>query len=89
MYPDLTPRVPLRKGTTLYIPDVSKLDGCTNANKKIPNGRSSGATQWYSSLDNETPKEIAKKFNVPCKDLLDANRLRIADLKAHSRLIEG
>mmetsp|Transcript_4218 Transcript_4218/g.8060 ORF Transcript_4218/g.8060 Transcript_4218/m.8060 type:complete len:821 (-) Transcript_4218:64-2526(-) len=88
MYPDLAPKAPLRKGTTLFIPDVSKLDGCTNANKKIHHGLD-GPTQWYSSLDNETPKEIAKKFNVPCKDLLDANRVRIADLKAHSRLIEG
>lgn len=87
MYPGMTPNAPLWKGTILYIPDISKLDGCTAAT----NGESSvgGATHWYSCEDNESPKEIAKKFNVACKDLLAANRVRIADLKAHSKLIEG
>jgi hypothetical protein len=78
MYPELTPRAFLMKGTSLFIPDVSKLDGSANAR-----------TQWYLSADNETPREIAKQFNVTCKELLAANRGRIEDLKAHSRLIEG
>ena len=41
------------------------------------------------SAPKETPREIAKQFNVTCKELLAANRGRIEDLKAHSRLIEG
>ena len=87
MYPDMTPNSFLMKGTILYIPDVSKFDGCRNLNKDVPS--QGGASQWYSSEDNETPREIAIKFKVTCKDLLAANRTRIADLKAHSRLIEG
>lgn len=88
LYPGMTPRAPLMKGTILYIPDISKLDGCT-ANTNGGSSVVGGATQWYSCEDNESPKEIAKKFNVACKDLLAANRVRIADLKAHSKLIEG
>jgi hypothetical protein len=87
IYPDMTPNSSLMKGTVLYIPDVSKFDGCTSINKDGP--LLGGAVQWHSSEDNETPKEIATKFKVACKDLLAANRVRIADLKAHSKLIKG
>lgn len=88
MYPDLTPRAYLKKGTVLYIPDISKFDGCSNANADLSMTSKNKATQWYSSEDNETPREIAKKFNVTCKALLSANE-RIEDLKANSKLMEG
>ena len=91
MYPELTPNAALMAGTQLYIPDTSKLDGCTNASTNISASKAvaNGATQWYFSEDNETPREIAKKFSITCKGLLAANRGRLEDLKQHSRLMEG
>ena len=86
LYPDMTPRSPLMKGTQLYIPKVEKMEG-----KDAESNASATATQtqWHDALDNETPREIAKKFDVSLNDLLTANRSRIANLKANSKLIEG
>ncbi len=78
MYPEMTPGAFLMKGTQLFIPDASQFDGGDNAR-----------TKWHFSADNETPREIAKNFNVPLKDLLAANGERIEDLRANSKLIEG
>jgi len=78
LYPDLTPGAILMIGTVLYIPDKSKHDNLRNE-----------ATKWYYSEDNETPREVAKKFQLDLKDLLAANRGRLENLLANSKLMEN
>jgi hypothetical protein len=89
-YPTIQPNSSFRKNTSLYYPDLSKLDGVSNASIIDNNTTtSSNAIQWYLALDNETPRDIAKKFNVDIADLLKANKGRVDHLQAQSKLIEG
>ena len=43
----------------------------------------------HRALDNETPNQIAKKFNVDVQTLIEANSKRFKGFKANSRLIEN
>ncbi len=92
IFPGIAHKSVIQKGTELFIPDTSKLDGSSKANSDLGGSSSSGgkslATQWYDALDNETPREIAKKFNVDLKQLLAANKGRIQGLQMHSKLVE-
>lgn len=87
LYPGMTPKSPLIKGTQLYIPDTSKSNGADIGSPGGSGGSSS--VQWYYCEDNETPKEISDKFGANAKDLLNANKGRIEGLQMYSKLIEG
>lgn len=43
----------------------------------------------YEALDDETPKDIAKKFSVNLADLLELNIPRIPGLATNAKLMEG
>ena len=43
----------------------------------------------HRALDNETPNQIAKKFNVDVQTLIDANSKRFKGFRANSKLIEN
>jgi hypothetical protein len=89
LYPDIMPKSYLMEGTELFIPNRSKLNGISNALANKQASIKSSATQWYYAENDETPRAIANKFNVKCRDLLECNRRRISDLQGLSRLIEG
>lgn len=88
IFPGITHKSVLQKDTALFIPDLTKLDGSSNATLN-ENGGNGSTTQWYDAKDNETPREIAKKFNICYKQLLAANKGRIQGLQVHSKLVEG
>ncbi len=46
-------------------------------------------TQVHRALDNETPNQIAKKFNVDVQTLIEANSKRFKGFRANSKLIEN
>jgi len=86
-YPTIEPRSWLKKGIQLVCPDPIKFDGISNASHNKKAAIKSSATQWYLAANNETPKQIAEKINVPCKCLIAANRERFQDLAPNSRLM--
>jgi hypothetical protein len=91
LYKDLTSRSWLKAGTSLYIPSESKAkeDACAQAlTKKDLEGESS-APKWYVAFENDTPKSIARKFGVACKELVEANIARLPELLPISRLKQG
>lgn len=88
IFPGIAPKSVLQKDTELFVPDVSKLDGSSNADTNGGKTGNDSVTQWYDAKDNETPREIAKKFNVCLKQLLAANRGRIQGLQGNSKLVE-
>lgn len=88
IYPGISYKSILQENTELFVPDKSKMDGGSNAELCNKAGNDS-VTLWYDAKDNETPREIAKKFNLCVKELLAANRGRIEGLQVHSKLVEG
>ena len=89
MYPDISPRSWLLKDTHVFYPDtITKDNAITNADyQKFPL-KNGSVPRWYFCEDNESPKEIAKKFGVNCRELLKVNKYRISDLQTNSKLIE-
>lgn len=87
IFPGISIKSVLREDTELFVPDLSKLDGGSNA--EAGKSEPSSVAQWYDAKDNETPREISKKFDVCLKQLLAANKGRIQGLQAHSKLVEG
>jgi hypothetical protein len=45
--------------------------------------------RWYVAKENETPRLIAKKCQVKCLDLIEANKARLPGLVSNSRLKHG
>lgn len=88
IFPGISQKSVIQPNTELFVPDLSKLDGGSNA-EGLNGGSDGGVTKWYDAKDNETPREIAKKFNLCVKELLAANKGRIQGLQAHSKLVEG
>ena len=86
-YPNIEPRSWLKKGIELSCPDPTKFDGISNASHKEKSSTKSSATQWYFARNNETPKQIAERIQVPCQHLIAANRERFQDLAPNSRLM--
>lgn len=86
LYPGITLKSPLKKGTQLFIPQTL-LNGDITGSQDGSGG--SASVIWYYCKDNETPREISDKFGANIKDLLSANRGRIEGLQMHSKLIEG
>eukprot|EP00978_Attheya_sp_CCMP212_P009933 scaffold23726_cov43-Attheya_sp.AAC.2 len=90
VYPDILPRSRLHKDTTIFVPSKrAKEIAVSNALRNLEAGGKSSAVQWYFSEDDETPKAIANKFNVPVRDIVRGNKERISDLQPFSRLIEN
>ena len=88
IFPGIVPKSVLQKNTELFVPDMSELDGSSNADTNGGKMGNCTVTQWYDAKDNETPREIAKKFNVCLKQLLAANKGRIQGLQGNSKLVE-
>jgi len=68
----------LKQGTKIFVPQKVKQ---SPENKFAP--------KWYVSRENDTPRGIAKKFNVNFGELLQANKRRYPELTGNSRLMEG
>ena len=90
-FPSMAPSSKVMKGTELFVPSKkAKVDACSDALRNNAElGGASDATQWYYCADDETPKDIAEKFNVDCKDLVKRNRDRLQGLQPYSNLMEG
>lgn len=69
----------LKKGTKIFVPK--------KAEPKSMEGKS--APKWYVSRENDTPRGIAKKFNLNFAELIQANKRRYPELTGNSRLMEG
>jgi len=82
---NLSPSSRLRRGTLLKLPVPTDSSSSTTKNDNFK----SEPTKWYIAKENDTPKMIAKKLNLPCKKVVDANRVRLPELMASSRLKAG
>ena len=87
----MAPSSKVLKGTEIFVPsNKAKVDACSDALRNNAEfGGGSEATQWYYCADDETPKDIAEKFNVDCKELVRRNRDRLQGLQPFSNLMEG
>jgi HMG (high mobility group) box/LysM domain len=90
-FPDLNSRSRLMKETTLFLPSAvaSKADARSLATTIKDLEGESSAPRWYIANENDTPKMIANKFGINCKDLVKANNERLPELLALSRLKAG
>lgn len=90
IYKDITQRSYLMKGTKLFVSsEATKRDAISLATGKSDLSKNSDAPHWYIAKENDTPRMIAKKFQVKCDELVAANRERLPELIAISRLKEG
>lgn len=97
IYPGLRPSGKLMKGTLLHVPEISeeKEAGNIESNRGDAHDQNSGSstsespTKWFVAKENDTPRKIAKQFNIACKNLVSANRRRLPELQATSRLKAG
>ena len=96
--PGLTASAKLYGGTKLRvpkIPDVKKLKAEAEARAKqhkqslVPGDTSDSNAAWYVALDDEGPREIAKKLDVNVKELISTNCSKLDGLNIYSRLVEG
>ncbi len=86
VYEGLTPSSRLIKGTILRIPCATAEPTQDTADEARNEHE---APLWYIARENDTPRIIAKKFNASCIELVEANKGRLPDLLAVSRLREG
>lgn len=91
LYEGLNPRSKLKLHTSLYIPSTkaTRFDASTNALTEQDLEGESSAPKWYVARENDTPKMIAKIFNLDCDPLVGANLERLPELQSISRLKEG
>lgn len=92
LYKNLKSGSYLKRGTNLYIPskDACKADATSLVQTRKELKESSNiAYQWYIAKENDTPKGIALKFGVSCRELVSANKERLPELLPISRLKEG
>lgn len=91
VYPDINTRSRLMKGTSLFVPAAqdTQAEASSHATRSRDLGAEPSAPQWYIADENDTPRIIAKKFEISCKELVDANRGRLPELQSQSRLKEG
>eukprot|EP00578_Thalassiosira_sp_NH16_P000369 CAMPEP_0181140362 /NCGR_PEP_ID=MMETSP1071-20121207/35265_1 /TAXON_ID=35127 /ORGANISM="Thalassiosira sp., Strain NH16" /LENGTH=1283 /DNA_ID=CAMNT_0023227311 /DNA_START=344 /DNA_END=4195 /DNA_ORIENTATION=+ len=83
VHPGLVQKSWLKMGTRMFIPKVHA------GSKEMATSAPVVASKWYISQENETPRSIAKKFQVNFSELLEANKKRHPDLTGHSKLLEG
>jgi hypothetical protein len=89
IYKGIMPSSRLLAGTVLHIPVVAK--PCP---KDVRRGRSAEAEnarkpQWHVAKEDETPREIAKLYDVSSKDVVEANKRRLPGLVSTARLKRG
>ena len=90
IYKEIMQKSYLMKGTKLFVPsEVIKRDGVSLSSAKSSLALDPDAPRWHIAKENDTPRMIAKKFKVKCSDLVQANRERLPELMAISRLKEG
>mmetsp|Transcript_22331 Transcript_22331/g.32972 ORF Transcript_22331/g.32972 Transcript_22331/m.32972 type:complete len:1176 (-) Transcript_22331:39-3566(-) len=92
LYKNLKGRSYLKKGTNLYIPSKNKCKADATSlvqTRKDLKESSNNAFLWYIAKENDTPKGIALKFGVSCRELVSANLERLPELLPISRLKEG
>jgi hypothetical protein len=82
-FPDLVPSSRLWGGTLLLVPVEKKIQEPPKQRDPVT------VPQWYVAKEDETPRMIARKFNVSCLDVVEANKARLAGLMSNSRLKEG
>jgi hypothetical protein len=80
IYKDMSPKSRLKKATILHVPCPPE------STEEDPN---TSPTKWFVAKENDTPKKISKKFGLPCSKIVAANRNRLPELQATSRLKEG
>jgi hypothetical protein len=86
IYKDLRPTSRLIKGTLLHVPQKPEDDeGSSNNGPKSPGS----PTKWFVAKENDTPRQIAKRHGLACNKLVSANRRRLPELQANSRLKAG
>ena len=91
LYPELVQKSWLKLGTTIFVPDVQ---GVKSNMKSTSVAAAKGCAplappKWHVADENETPRGIAKKFNVNFEQLLQANKKRHPDLLGNSKLLKG
>jgi len=84
VYKDLRPTSRLMKGTLLHVPQKLE-DEAVVSGPKTPGS----PTKWFVAKENDTPRQIAKRFGLACNKLVSANRRRLPELQANSRLKAG
>jgi hypothetical protein len=82
LYPELVQKSWLKLGTTIFVPKVQ------SQSNKVSSAKG-GVAKWYCAEENETPRGIAKKFQLNFVDFIEANKRRYPDLVGHSKLMEG
>lgn len=96
IFKDLRPTSRLIKGTLLHVPEAPKVDdvlehcqtrGTPNVSK-TPSTPGS-PTKWFVAKENDTPRKIATMYGISCNKLVLANRRRLPELQATSRLKAG
>jgi len=85
LWPELVQKSWLKKGTKLFVPKLRAASKAGSADAKS----TPTSPKWYMAEENETPRGIAKKFNVDFSELLQANKKRYPDLVGNSRLMPG
>ena len=80
IYTDICPTSRLMNGTLLHVPIPQET---------LQGNDMNSPTKWFVAKENDTPRKIAKKFGMPCKQIVEANLNRLPELQAASRLKEG
>eukprot|EP00977_Amphora_coffeiformis_P028307 scaffold34924_cov125-Amphora_coffeaeformis.AAC.2 len=81
VFPELTVNSRLKAQTTLTLPKVLP--------SQTSRQRTQVEIQWYTANENDTPRSIAKLFQVPCAQIVAANKVRLPGLLSASRLKQG
>lgn len=96
LYKEITSHSRLMAGTMLLIPQLphttSTNTTTNNNNTTAQDSNESGtadAPKYYTAKENDTPRKIAKMFQLNCDDLIDANKARLPGLAPSSRLRQG
>eukprot|EP00537_Pseudo-nitzschia_pungens_P014004 CAMPEP_0172385816 /NCGR_PEP_ID=MMETSP1061-20121228/3429_1 /TAXON_ID=37318 /ORGANISM="Pseudo-nitzschia pungens, Strain cf. pungens" /LENGTH=1063 /DNA_ID=CAMNT_0013114967 /DNA_START=242 /DNA_END=3433 /DNA_ORIENTATION=- len=95
IYPQLKPTSRIKKGTQLYVPkteDEENPQESLNRNdeeRKCSSPGPESPTKWFVAKENDTPRKIAKQFDIACNKLVLGNRRRLPELQATSRLRAG
>ena len=90
IYKEIMQNSYLMKGTKLFVPsEAINRNSLNSVSEKSSSTMNSDAPRWHIAKENDTPKMIAKIFKIKCNDLVEANRERLPELMAISRLKEG
>jgi hypothetical protein len=91
LYSELMQKSWLKLGTTIFVPDMQGKSKASvaSASAAAAKGAANLAPKWHIADENETPRGIAKKFNVNFGELLQANKKRHPELLGNSKLLKG